>query len=78
MRLQRNLYTTRNKVYILEEYIDIFEIDDNSWFMFIIFPNQGKHFVRHHDIYFTVLFSSDLYLIKTDALGRAGKHFVKV
>ena len=32
MRLQRNLETTRNKVHILEEYIDIFEIDDNSWF----------------------------------------------
>ena len=46
-------------------------------FMFIIFPNQGKHFVRHHDVYFTVLFSSDLYLIRTDALVRAGKHFVK-
>ena len=51
MRLQRNLETTRNKVHILEEYIDIFEIDDNSWslaLMFIIFPNQSKHFVRHH------------------------------
>ena len=30
MRLQRNFKTTRNKVYIPEEYIDIFEIDGDA------------------------------------------------
>ena len=40
MRLQRNFKTTRNKVYIPEEYIDIIEIDDDACY---IYMNELRH-----------------------------------